>query len=136
MPANTAPIFPLTPKIGIAKLTAANTLTDGTGTVGTVFTAGANGARVDRLRCKALGTNVATVVRVFYNNGGSTATATNNSLIAERALPPTTAQNAGEIAAEIDIELDIAIPASCLITICIGTAVSAGWQFTGIGGDY
>lgn len=136
MPANTAPIFPLTPNVAFAKLTAANTATDGTGTVATVFTAGANGARVDALRCRALGTNVATVVRIFANNGSSTATATNNSLVAERYLPPTAANNAGEMGPLLDVPLDLSLPAGWKITLAIGTAVSAGWQFTCVGGDY
>lgn len=136
MAANTAPIFPLTPKATWTKLTAANTLTDGTGTVPVIFTAGADGGRLDKIRCRALGTNVATVVRVFLNNGSTAATATNNSLIAEKFLPATTAANAAEIGPNIDIEINLAIPATYTVMVCIGTAVSAGWQFTALGGNY
>ena len=63
MPANITPIFPLTPKVSWTTLTTANTAKDGTGTVGTCYTAGTNGARVDYLKVRALGTNVATVLR-------------------------------------------------------------------------
>lgn len=49
MPANTNPIFPLTPKTGSATLTSANTATDGSGTPTTAFTAGSNGSRIDRI---------------------------------------------------------------------------------------
>ena len=81
MAANTSPIFVGTPNTGIyAGITAANTATDGTGTVYTVFTAGANGSYVRRLLIKPLGTNVATVMRVFVNNGSSQGTAANNVL--------------------------------------------------------
>ena len=48
MPANTAPIFTLTPDVqwGTTTVATANTAKDGTGTVLTVFTAGANGSYV------------------------------------------------------------------------------------------
>jgi hypothetical protein len=136
MPANTKPIFPLTPNIAFGSLTAANTATDGTGIVATVFTAGANGARVDRLRCIPRGTNVASVARVFINNGSTNATATNNSLLKEIPLPATAANNAGMMGPDLELALDLALPAGYKLNVVIGTAVSAGWQFTAIGGDY
>ena len=46
MPANTSPVFPLTPVVPVGQtLTTANTAKDGTGTVVTLYTAGANGDR-------------------------------------------------------------------------------------------
>src|SRR5574343_1044472 len=90
MPANTSPIFPLTPNLAWATVTTANTAKDGTGTVATVFTAGTNGARVDYLKVRALGTNVATVIRVFINNGSTNATAANNTLIVDQTIAATT----------------------------------------------
>lgn len=50
MPANTNPIFGLTPNNGRARVTAANTASDGSGTLNTGFTAGSNGSIVDRIR--------------------------------------------------------------------------------------
>ena len=47
MPANIAPIFVLTPNIGFGRITAANTTSDGSGALITIFTAGANGSRLD-----------------------------------------------------------------------------------------
>jgi hypothetical protein len=32
--------------------------------------------------------------------------------------------------------LNISIPNGFKINVCIGTAVSAGWQFTAVGGNY
>jgi len=81
MTANTQPIFPLTPKVSWGTVTTANTAKDGTGTVVTVFTAGADGSRIDQIKVRALGTNVATVIRFFVNNGSTNATAANNSLV-------------------------------------------------------
>lgn len=136
MSANTAPIYPLTPVLDFGALTAANTNTNGTGTLLTSAAAGVAGSRFDKLRARALGTNVATVARVFVNNGSTNATATNNSLIGEIALPPTTASNAAEIGPDIEKIFDVSIPAGFKIMICLGTAVAAGWQFTIVRGDY
>lgn len=136
MPANTSPIFPLTPQVNWATLTTANTATDGTGTVSTIFTAGTDGGRVDYIRCVARGTNVATVLRIFINNGSTNATAANNTLIHEQVLPSTTASNVVDAGGEIDVPLNISIPNAYRINVTIGTAVSTGWAVTAIGGNY
>lgn len=136
MPANTKPLFPLTPNIAFARLTAANAATDGTGTVATVFTAGAEGARLDRVTIVPGGTNVATVLRLFLNNGAATTSATNNTLLREIPLPATTASASRENGPTVEVALDLALPAGWKLTVCLGTAVSAGWSITAIGGDY
>jgi len=104
MPANTAPIFPLTPNVGVmnALLTTAMTNTkafDGTDTAGTALvlamTAGANGARLDSIDVRvtstngaaASGTTSATLVRFWLNNGSANTTATNNQLLGELEIP-------------------------------------------------
>jgi hypothetical protein len=71
MTGNVSPIFSRVGDIQwAAALTAANTALDGTGATATVFTAdAANGGRVEFIRAKPLGTNVATVASVFINNG-------------------------------------------------------------------
>lgn len=138
MSANTAPIFPLTPKISWTTILAANTAKDGTGTVGIVATANptGNGARLDSIRCRALGTNTATVLRLFLNNGNANSTPTNNSLIYEITLPSTTLT---ELAAQADIVIsfdDIVLPVKFQINATLGTAVAAGWQITAFYGEY
>lgn len=135
MPANTSPIFPLTPKTAWATITAANTAKDGTGTVDTICTAGANGAYVTKVRAQSMGSNVASVLRLFLNNGSTNATATNNALIAELALPATTLT---EVAAQTsqDLTLELIIPATYKINAVIGTAVAAGWKVTALSQDY
>ena len=136
MPANTSPIFPLTPQIAFTTITAANTATDGTGTVATIFTAGTNGGRVDYIRCRALGTNVATVLRVFINNGSTNATATNNALFDELTLPVTTASNTSDTGGDSDVALNLSLPTGYKINVVLATAVAAGWKVTAVGGDY
>ena len=135
MPANTTPIFPLTPKVSFAKLLTANTAKDGTGTVAGVFTAGSNGARVDYLKVRALGTNVATVLRVFINNGSDPTVAANNTLFIEQTIAATTLS---EVAALDDniVTLDLSLPAGYVLTCTIGTTVASGLMVTAVGGDY
>ena len=141
MPANTNPIFSAKGAIqwNPAILIAANTAKDGTGTVATVFTGNATGNNagnfVQRLVARPLGTNVATVLRVFVNNGSTNTTALNNSLIAELTLPATTLS---EVAAQPDyvLPLNFAVPAGYKINCTIGTAVAAGYALTVIGGEY
>jgi hypothetical protein len=143
MPANTTPIFTLSPKLSKDGTTGMNALitaaaADYTGVSANntlVFTAGANGSYLRRLRLKAGGTNVAAVMRVYVNNGAVNTTATNNSFIGEISLPATTAS---AVAATVDIDcpLEFAIPAGWRIYIGLGAAVAAGWVGTVIGGDY
>lgn len=138
MPANTAIIFPGTPSIqwGATALATANTARDGTGTVLTTFTADAtNGSRLDYLKSRALGSNVATVMRVFINNGATNATPANNVLFMERTIPATTLSEVAELA-DIYIPLDISLPAGYKVNVTIGTTVSAGLAVSGVGGHY
>lgn len=135
MPTNTSPIFPLTPNVSWATVTTANTAKDGTGTVATVFTAGSNGGRVDYLKVRALGTNVATVIRVFVNNGSTNATAANNTLIIDQTIAATTNSETAQLVDNL-IQLDLSLPAGYKINVTIGTTVAAGLQVTGVGGDY
>lgn len=136
MAANTIPVFPITPIVGIgALISVANTALNGTGTVTTLLTAGANGARIDYIRVKSTGTNVATVVRIFLNNGSDPTVATNNSLIAEQAVA---AYTLSQTAASTDyvISLNINIPAGYVLTATIGTAVAAALCLTTFAANY
>jgi hypothetical protein len=137
MPANTSPIFSLTPKTswGTTAITTANTAKDGTGTVLGVYTAGANGSYVQRVRFRPSGTAVQTVARLFINNGSTNATAANNILFDEITLSAITLS---ETAAQPSFEIptNFALPAGYVLNITIGTSVAAGWYVSAIGGDY
>jgi hypothetical protein len=136
MTANTNPIYSAVPDVAWSgAITTANTAMDGTGTVSTVFTAGVNGSFVQKVRFRALGTNVASVGRVFINNGSTNATAGNNVLYDEVTLAATTA-NAAAALALYEITLNIALPAGYKINVTIGTTVAAGYVVTAVGGDY
>lgn len=134
---NTDAPAPYVGRIGWAKLTAANTATDGTGTVATLLTSPTNGCRPFILKARALGTNVKTVARVFINNGADPTVATNNTLWAEIDLPETEASNdQGQPDYRADLSGLGFLPSGYKINVCIGTAVSAGWQFTCTAGDF
>ena len=137
MAINTTPIFSKKGDIQWASpaLTAANTAKDGTGTVASVFTAGADGAFVQRLIARPLGTNVATVLRIFVNNGATNATAANNSLVAEMTLPASTLSEVASLP-PFELALNYALPVGYKINCTIGTAVAAGFALTILGGSY
>lgn len=143
MVANTDPIFSkkgnLTQNGGTtmnaAVTAAANDYTGAGANNVLIFTAGADGAYVARIRLKAIGTNVASVMRFFLNNGSTNGTSTNNQFIGEIALPATTATATG-ITVELEYVLDMVIPAGFKIYAGLGTAVAAGWIMTPVAGDY
>lgn len=68
----TAAQYAATPRSASGQVTVANTNRDGTGTIVTVFTAGASGSRVDDIWIVATGTVTAGVVRLFVNDGTNT----------------------------------------------------------------
>lgn len=61
--------FSATPRIGAVVISTANTNRDGTGTIGTVFTAGASGSRIDGIVIQATGTTTGGMVRLFVHDG-------------------------------------------------------------------
>lgn len=136
MPANFKPVFPRTPLIGSAVITAANLNLDGTGTLATVFpAAGADGSRVDSIKVKALGTNVASVLRIFVHNG------TTAVLYHEKTLPATTMIQTAELP-NIEMKFDgndlpqLVLPQGYSVRASLGTAVASGWAVVAIGGSY
>lgn len=137
MVANTAPIFPDLPNVGWGTvITTANTTKDLTsGTITLIFTAGADGAYVNSIVGQPHGTNVASLARVFINNGATTATAANNTYFAQIGLPAITNSEAAEVA-NVTLPLGIGLPPGYRIYITLATAVAAGWQFTAVAGDY
>jgi len=139
MPANTTPIFVLTPKIGQARVAAANTASDGSGALTTLFTAGTDGSRVDRITVRnsqvTAAASSAMVVRVFITDTSGT----NPRLYAEAALATAT-RSASAIGATTTITFlgGLIIRSGQLIQVC--QSVYAGAQdqndFTAEGGDY
>jgi len=134
---NTSPIYTASGDTQwVISATAANTTKDlSSGTIYTVFTASQTGGYVQRIRFKPLGTNVATVARVWINNGLDNTTAANNTYWDDISLPSTTVS---EISAQptFELPLNMALPSGYKIIVTLGTAVSAGYTITVIGGKY
>lgn len=141
MAANIAPIFSALGSLQWTSsfLTTANTAMDGTGTVVTIATGNAAGNNaggfIQKLIIRAVGTNVASVMRIFLNNGSTNATAGNNALIAEITLPAVTVSQTAAMA-PIDYPLNFVLPAGYKLNATIGTTVAAGYVITAVGGQY
>lgn len=61
--------YAATPRCGVGQVSVANTNRDGTGTIVTVFSAGASGSRIDAIDLKAVGTTTAGMIRLFIHDG-------------------------------------------------------------------
>ena len=136
--ANTQPIFSSLGDIqwGTTVLTTLNTAKDGTGTVLDVFTADAtNGGFVQRIRFRSAGTNIATVARVFINNGSANSTPANNILYDEITLAATTLSEVAALAV-YELPLNFALPPGYKLNVTLGTTVAAGYYVSVIGGKY
>lgn len=137
MAANVYAIFPKSGDAQWAKgALAANTTTDLTsGTIYLIYTASTEGDWIDEIIFRALGTNVATVARVWLNNGSSTGTAANNCLIDEITLPATAASQTSALAPQ-RIAYKRALKPTHRLYITLGTAVAAGYDISCHGGPY
>ena len=106
MAVTATPVFTQTVNVGALNAVVSTAMTntkafDGTETAGTalalVFTAGADGARIDQIMCRlastngatASGSSAATLVRFWINNGSANTTAGNNIFLGEVAIPST-----------------------------------------------
>lgn len=147
MPANTSPIYALQPDVSSNAGTAmAPTLTtaaaDYTGASANnqlVYTANSTeGGIVRGVFFAPLGSNTASVARVYLNNGSVNTTAGNNSYIGGFSLPGTAASN---IAAEASFFYPfpnggIGLNPGFRIFVGLGTTVVGGWRVTPVAGRY
>lgn len=147
MPAGTQPIFVDTPKASSVAVTAANTSSQGGGTIGTdiflAYTAGPDGAYVAKVLFRATATTptttTATVARIFWSTQASGATTNANThLIGEVALPAVGADNATTPAPPVEVPLNLPLPANAtiLITNHAAPAANTQWKATVFAGDY
>lgn len=138
MAANTSQIFSKVADIQwVASGLGANTSMDGTGTVATVFTADAtNGGRIERVSIIHLGTNVASLLRFFINNGSATSSAANNSLTEEVAMASNTVSQAAISTPGYLLRVPIVLAPGYKLTVAVATAVASGYQITAYGGKY
>ncbi len=139
MAGNAAPIWTRVGDIqwNTAPIATANTTTDLTsGTSYLIFTADAtNGGYLQKLRFRPLGTNIATVARIWINNGSDIATADNNTLWDEISLAVTTVSQTTALSI-YEIPVNVALPPGYRIYVTVGTTVAAGYDCIAIAGKY
>lgn len=80
-----SPVFIGAPKVWQQQISTANTARDGSGTIGTIMSAGASGSRISGIRIMSVGTVTAGMIRFFINDG------TNKYLWKERPVIAVTA---------------------------------------------
>lgn len=141
---NTSPIFTLTPVSTWAKIIAADTGTDGTGTnVYLCLTSGAAGDFVQKLILQPISTSGSTTtsacaLRIYINNGSTVGSATNNLLWREVSLGAI-AVNVSATAAALGVEVpfNFQIQSAYKIYVAI-TAIAANtqWNCLAVCGDY
>jgi hypothetical protein len=152
MPGNVDPIFSkqgnaLNVGIWTSALTA-NTRSDGVGTIATdmvkIFTAGANGAYIDRIRLFPSGSTASTATtascaRFYTSTVTSGATTRDNTFpFAELALPSQTVDAPTTAVSYMEIPCDFVLPANQTILMSLhhAAAANSSWQATVFGGDY
>lgn len=153
MPANTAPLWSLTPNVGRVGITTttAQVKSDGTsagsGTdlVFKAFTAGANGSYVDRVRffsvaSAAATTGVATTLRVYLSTVASPGATTNSDtfLIGEVSVPAISSSHSTNATNYYDVILEQVIPTGTYIHVSqhVAQTTNQRWNAIAIGGDY
>jgi len=145
MPANTSPIYSITGDVqsvaqnnsGLIVGPTANTALDGTGTLYKLFTAGANGSYVQKIRFRPVGSPAATVCRIFISSSTSTS-ATNTWLYDEITLPAVTLSQTAATSV-FELPLNFALNASYLLYVTFGTSTGSagtGYSVVCIAGDY
>jgi hypothetical protein len=138
---NSEPIFSVAGRISwVGAIVAANAAKDITGnTTYLVATAGAQGSYIREVRIKAdpINNTVATVIRLYVNNGSTIGTAGNSTFVTEITIPAVTA-SATAAQPDFVIPCDFVLPAGYKLYLSLGTAPGGSGQFsaTAIGGDY
>lgn len=145
MPANTSPIYSVvgaTDSVaannsGLIVGPTANTAQDGSGTLYKLFTAGANGSYVQKIRFRPVGSPAATVCRVFISSSTSTS-ATNTWLYDEITLPAVTVSQTAA-SSVFELPLNFALDPNYLLYVTFGTTTGSagtGYSVVTIAGDY
>ena len=134
MPANTSPIFALTPELAIATVTTATTDRTGatmTNTV-TLLTAATNGTKITQIGAKVAGTNAGTLVLIFVSDSSGA----NFKLFDEILLGAITAGTTTTSQRAVTAYSDLQLKAGQVVKVGITVAVSDGVNLFAIKGDY
>jgi len=155
MPANTSPIYSLTPNVSTAVITTtyAQVKSDGTSAgsgndrMVLAFTAGANGSYVDTVRFSCVASaaavnSVATTLRVYLSTvaapeAGAT-TSANTHCIGEISVPIVVSSHSTNATNQYEIIINKAIPTGRYIHVSqhVAQTTNQVWKATVFGGDY
>jgi len=94
-----------------------------------------NGTRISKVVWQPIGTNVASVGRVFLNNGQANSSATNNVYLADITLPVSTLSEVASMSQSI-LTLELVVPPFHKLNTTLGTAVAAGYAVYAVAGAY
>jgi hypothetical protein len=134
MPANTSPIFALSPELSFATVTDATTDRTGatmTNTV-TLLTAATNGTKITQIGAKVAGDNAATAVLIFISDS----TGANFKLFDEIALTAVTASTTTTSQRAVTAYSDLQLKAGQVVKVGTTVATAAGVNIFAIKGDY
>ena len=124
------PNFASTPKVGKALINTANTNRDGTGTITSIFAAGAAGSRIDKVIIAANTTTTAGMLRFYISNGVT------NTLIFEvpvpAIVPSATVQTF--VSNQTGIPFPLVIPSG--YSLQASTNNAEAFIITALGGDF
>ena len=134
MPANTSPIFALTPELAIATVTGATTDRTGatmTNTV-TLLTAATNGTKITQIGAKVAGTNAGTLVLIFISDSSGA----NFKLFDEIVLSAITSGTITTSQRAVTAYSDLQLKSGQVVKVGTTVAVSDGVNVFAIKGDY
>jgi len=128
-----SPQFVSAPKMGVATISTANTARTGSGTVGVVFTAGANGSRIEKIIICAQATTTAGNIRLFLHNGTSYFLFKEMPVIA-LAPAATVPSFSAVLSQEIETTLPLILPSG--YSLRAATEKGESFNIIAIGGDF
>ena len=139
MTANFKPVFVLTPNVGQAEVDSANTESDGTGDLDTLFTAGTNGSVVFRIAYRnaqsSAAASSAMVIRIFITDTSGNNPRVRSEVALAAVTRSTTVIGAGGV---INYPDGLALKSGQLLKV--GQSVYAGAQdlmhYNAEGGDF
>jgi hypothetical protein len=134
MPANTSPIFALSPELAFATVTGATTDRTGatmTNTV-TLLTAATNGTKITQIGAKVAGDNAATLVLIFISDSSGA----NFKLFDEVGLAAITATTAVTSQRAVNVYSDLQLKAGQVVKVGTTVAITAGVNVFAVKGDY
>jgi hypothetical protein len=134
MPANTSPIFALTPETKIVTVTTATTDRTGATTTNLVelLTAATNGTKITQIGAKVAGTNTACFVLIFITDTAGA----NPKLYDEIALNAVTASNTTSSQRAVSAYSDLQLKIGQKVLVGTTVAQTSGVNIFAIKGDY